>query len=199
MAEPEPRTTCLESFRWMADAAWRRFDGRRTYEWQANFSLWAAFGAIAAFLIHLPPAHGPARAIVVPILVGLVVIAYAVVWAPWLHSSNARDQRTAYYWESAVQHSLGVTAPPRIRPTQDWPRFPEGQSDLSAPATQVKEDGELKKDGNLKKNGKPSGYCLRLRAFYCAPDGIKDNPSAAAQLVLTVLVAVLPLLAVWCW
>src|SRR5262249_23495050 len=57
--------------------------------------------------------------------VPLLIVGAQMKWTDWMQKANARDQKTSYYWESAVQHELGCPLPKVLRPGEEnaWPRY----------------------------------------------------------------------------
>jgi len=175
-------TNKYESLRWMADAAWRRFDSRRSYEWKANFALWAAFGSITGFLIGRP-ALDTKSCVFVTVITLFIWVGYFTFWAPWLHSSNARDQQTAYHWENALRRMINERLPSHLEPPHDWP-----STSLTVTAGDEPERSA---------KGRFDYYKRIFRVFWCEPSGIWGNASALSQLITTTLLWVLVLGAVW--
>lgn len=101
----------------LGDRAWRDFDTRRTYEWKANLSLWAALGGFAiVFLkgdtIPLPRVW---KMVVICILVAIDLV-YFFIWSPGLFQRNRADQDVAHiYWREAARLArLSEPPPPKI-------------------------------------------------------------------------------------
>ena len=113
-----------ELYRSLADRGWQRFNSRREVEWKISFALWTALGASIVLLLQKPVGPTPAWWFVVG--AAAAVVGYVFVWTPWLQKANERDQKTSYYWESAVEHVLGERTPCELRPGRPghkWRRF----------------------------------------------------------------------------
>jgi hypothetical protein len=98
----------------LADAAWRDFDQRRSYEWKINFALWAALGSFAGFLFKGGPKIYGMRAYSVYAILFLIGCIYTLLWTRGLKRRNYEDQAAAHHYWSQADKVIGV-ASPRVR------------------------------------------------------------------------------------
>jgi hypothetical protein len=119
----------------LAEARWRSFDTRRSYEWKVNFSIWAATAALTGFLLK----GGPQPIWIVGWAVSSSVIIFLVYWIFWstpLWRRNQHDFDQANRDWMRVQEllkqpttSLAVELMPHtswidiFRIWKDWSRF----------------------------------------------------------------------------
>jgi hypothetical protein len=192
----------LAHFQWLADRAWGRFTNRRTYEWHANFSLWAAIGSISYVLFTGPllvPGDRCRSVVLVAVAAVVVLVVYAGIWTPWLHTSNTRDQATSYHWEKAVVSGLGAKLPIDLRPLQCWGRHRKAKRHrvrkTAPPSDSVCRRSWRRCRKNLRR-WKTCQYIARCMEFWWTSH--VANASAVAQVVFTLLILCLPVVAVLC-
>lgn len=101
----------------LAQSAQDRFDSRRDVEWKVAIALWTLFGAAAGAIItarYWTPS--PWQVVCISASVIGILYIYRRWWLTYLAEAFARDQRTSYYWESAIQELLGVELPRGLDP-----------------------------------------------------------------------------------
>ena len=112
------------AFSLLGQAAWERFRDRRAYEWKIFFGVWAGFGTISGFVLGSERSFPQGAATLALLASVSVFLILALIWVPWIQNGNHRDQKTSYYWYSAVERSSGHELPIPLRPNSTWPRFP---------------------------------------------------------------------------
>src|SRR5438874_1574905 len=109
----------------LADASWKSFESRRSYEWKTNFGLWAGLGAFAGLLykgdIAIPNLY---LAVILSCLSFLLWLGYWLFWSAGLEQRNAEDQDVAHFYWSRVDSELTLTPPrkPPDRRSRPWMR-----------------------------------------------------------------------------
>jgi hypothetical protein len=95
----------------LADASWRDFDRRRSYEWKINFGLWAALGSLAGFLFNKGVQLSAWQ--LGFLIVGLIVIGlvYWLKWSTRVWLNNNLDQAAAHFYWGEADKLLGTSAP----------------------------------------------------------------------------------------
>lgn len=89
----------------LANAMWRDFDSRRSYEWKVTFGLWTALGLFAAGVIKgdvkLPLGCG--GFIVLVIIFGGIWLSYTLLWTPGLRKRQKLNLDSAHYYWNGVE------------------------------------------------------------------------------------------------
>jgi hypothetical protein len=130
----DPEATFRRTALRLAEAAWRDFDRRRSYEWKVNFALWPALGALGGFFWKENPQFEPLATISISIVLIIIAYTYWFKWSVGLWERNNLDQTVAhYYWaradgdtsknESFPRGKFDATSPdfaPRRSWTETW-------------------------------------------------------------------------------
>lgn len=109
----------------LADAAWRSFERRSSYEWRISFALWSGLGLFAGFLLRGGAANILAHH---SCLIGLVVLGvsvvillvYALVWTKGLYERNQNDKVAADTFLGLVEKELGLAERKTYPPSCFW-------------------------------------------------------------------------------
>ena len=96
----------------LADAAWREFDTRRSFEWKINFALWAGLAAIAGFAIKEDFQVGD----YIWVFLGATWAVYIFIWQWGLMNRNRSNQSIAQFYWKRVQEHLGEELPGYLQP-----------------------------------------------------------------------------------
>ena len=97
--QPEVPKDRIDALLRLADASWRDFDQRRSYEWKLNFGLWPALGIFAGYMLRdAKPLPYEAKT-GLTVLLGLTWLVYVFPWSYGLQRRNRMNQDSARrYW-----------------------------------------------------------------------------------------------------
>ncbi len=90
----------------LADACWRDFDSRRTYEWKVNFGLWTGQALFAGLALRADTKFSITgwRIVEFSLILFFIVIVYSAVWSRGLRRRNRENMGDAHhYWDLAEQ------------------------------------------------------------------------------------------------
>lgn len=99
----EEKHKTIEELNHLADACWKEFDTRRSFEWKVSFGLWTAIGIILGFTlkedINLP------WWLVIPLLIFILAV---YIWFHYgLRNSSKQDQDKRHAYIKVIQHQIG--------------------------------------------------------------------------------------------
>lgn len=97
----------IQAFVSLAEAAWKDFDTRRSYEWKLNLAMWAGLGTLAGFSIKEKLILS--NYALIPLVV--LFLTYVCIWTPSLRKRNWIDQQRAQFWWNKVAAQLVVQIP----------------------------------------------------------------------------------------
>lgn len=92
-----------------------RFDKVSEMSWKFRLSVWAALGAIAAFVVSADKWHPNWLECGFGImLTGAIVLVLVCSWERFIYTRSVRFIRVARHWESEVQKLIGANLPDHL-------------------------------------------------------------------------------------
>jgi hypothetical protein len=105
----------------LADAYWRDFNERRTYEWKVNFALWASLAAFAAIVAKGELGLALTHQVVFTLMIISIFLIFWLFWATGLRKRNFRNLRAAYDEWNAIRQEFGLEFTPTENEVGLWP------------------------------------------------------------------------------
>ena len=105
---PKDRTELLLK---LADASWRDFDQRRSYEWKSNFALWTGLGILSGYLLSRTEPLSCLLAVFITVILSLIGAIYGYLWTPHLRRRNREDQVAAHFYWGLLDQAMGINSP----------------------------------------------------------------------------------------
>ena len=104
----------------LAKEAISRFDTLAEMSWKLRLSVWAALGAIAAFVVSADKWQPNWSECVIGIgLTAAIVFVLVFSWERFIYRRSVRFIRVSRYWESEVQKLVGANLPDHLL-LQNW-------------------------------------------------------------------------------
>ena len=97
-----------------------RFDTLAEMSWKLRLSVWAALGAIAAFVVSANTWQPNWIECVIGIVLTVAIVSVLVFsWERFIYKRSVRFIRVSRHWESEVQKLVGANLPDHLR-LQNW-------------------------------------------------------------------------------
>jgi PDZ domain-containing protein len=99
--------TRLQMVKYLADAAYQRFDARRQYEWKVCLGFWAAYLAATGVAVSETWSQSFPTRLVATIVAVPLLLSFLIVWLPGLWEAMENDKFTSRYWEAIIESRIG--------------------------------------------------------------------------------------------
>jgi hypothetical protein len=119
----------------LADASWRAFDRRSSYEWKVCFALWSSLSLFSGLMlkgdVHVARWPNVERALIICLAIAIWVD-YVFVWTRALYKRNQQDKFRADLNWMRVEEEIGIRDSQRklYPPDDKWLNWSHGSQIL---------------------------------------------------------------------